>query len=121
MDALINYLLLFGNLNKQQIEFIRSKVVEKEIRKDEFYQQAGQIPKQFVFLVEGIFRISYYNNKGDEITKYFLNENHFVVDLDSYIQNKPSPEYIQAVTDCHYIVLSRDVNERIVGYNRCLG
>jgi CRP-like cAMP-binding protein len=113
MDALINYLLLFGSLNEQQIEFIRSKVVEKEIRKDEFYQEAGKIPKQFVFLVEGIFRISYYNNKGDEITKYFLDENHFVVDLDSYTQNKPSAEYIQAVTDCRYVVLSRETMKEL--------
>jgi CRP-like cAMP-binding protein len=108
MDSLINYLLLFGNLNAQQIEFIRGKCAEHQIKKDEFYQEAGKTPKQFAFLADGVFRVSYYNNKGDEVTKYFLDENHFVVDLDSYDQSKPSPEYIQAVTDCTYITLSRE-------------
>jgi CRP-like cAMP-binding protein len=108
MNALINYLLLFGDLNKRQIEFVLSKCVEHSIKKDEFYQEAGKTPKQFAFLTDGVFRISYYNNKGDEVTKYFLDENHFVVDLDSYNQNRPSPEYIQAVTDCTYITLSKE-------------
>jgi CRP-like cAMP-binding protein len=108
MDALINYLLLFGDLNKEQIEFIKGKCAEHRINKDEFYQEAGKTPKQFAFLTDGVFRISYYNNQGDEVTKYFLDENHFVVDLDSYNQSKPSPEYIQAVTDCTYVTLSRE-------------
>jgi CRP-like cAMP-binding protein len=113
MNALINYLLLFGNLNEQQIEFILSKCSEHRIKKDEFYQEAGKTPKQFAFLVDGVFRVSYYNNKGDEVTKYFLDENHFVVDLDSYNQNNPSPEYIQAVTDCTYFTLSRDAMKEL--------
>jgi CRP-like cAMP-binding protein len=93
MDALINYLLLFGDLNEQQVDFIASKCVEHKIKRDEFYQEAGKTPKEVAFLVKGVFRVSYFNNKGDDITKYFLDENHFVVDLDSYNQKKPSPEY----------------------------
>ena len=108
MDALISYLLLFGDLNEQQIEFVLSKCVKHEIKRDEFFQEAGKTPTTFAFLTKGIFRVSYYTSKGDEVTKYFLDENHFVVDLDSYNQNKPSPEYIQAVTDCTYITLSRE-------------
>jgi CRP-like cAMP-binding protein len=108
MNQLISYILLFGDLNEQQIDFISSKCVEHRIKKDAFYQEAGKTPKQFAFLADGVFRISYFNDKGDEITKYFLDENHFVVDLNSYNQNKPSPEYIQAVTDCIYITLSKE-------------
>lgn len=108
MDELINYLLLFGDLNEQQIQLILSKCVKHTIKRDEFYQEIDKIPNEFAFLADGVFRVSYYNNKGDEITKYFLDENHFVVDLDSYNQKKTSPEYIQAVTDCTYITLSRD-------------
>jgi CRP-like cAMP-binding protein len=111
MDALISYLLLFGNLNEQQIELILSKCVQHELKSDEFYQEAGKTPKEFAFLVKGVLRVSYFNNKGDDITKYFLDENHFVVDLDSYNQRKPSPEYIQAITDCTYISMSQQAME----------
>ena len=108
MEALINYLLQFGNLNQQQIELVKSKGVVKEIRKDEYYQEAGKIPREVIFLTEGIFRICYYNNKGDEITKYFIDENNFIVDIISYNQNIPSSEYAQAVTDARYVVLSKE-------------
>lgn len=108
MNALINYLQLFGRLNEQQINYIAERCVKHELKKDEFYQEAGKIPKQFAFLADGVFSVSYYNKKGDEITKYFVDEDHFVVDLDSYNENKPSPEYIRAATDCTYYTLSRE-------------
>lgn len=108
METLINYLLQFGHLNQQQINLIKNKAVSKEIKKDAYYQEAGKIPREIIFLTEGIFRICYYNNKGEDITKYFIDENNFVVDINSYNQGVPSSEYAQAITDCEYIVLSKE-------------
>lgn len=113
MEKLINYLLHFGHLNEQQIELIKSKAVIKTTKKDENYHEAGKIPREIIFLTDGIMRVSYYNNKGDEITKYFIDENNFVVDVNSYNQCIPSTEYIQAVTDCEYIVLSKTAMEEL--------
>ncbi len=113
MEALIHYLLQFGHLNPQQIDLIKSKAVVREITKDEFYQEAGRIPREVIFLTEGIFRICYYNHKGEEITKYFIDENNFVVDINSYNQNIPSAEYAQAVTNCRYIALSKDAMKEL--------
>ena len=108
MKEFINYLLQFGQLNQQQIDLINSKGVFKEIKKDEYFQEAGKIPREVGFLTEGIIRICYYNNKGDEITKYFIDENNLIVDINSYNQNIPSSGYIQAITDCKFIVLSKE-------------
>ncbi|WP_158800156.1 Crp/Fnr family transcriptional regulator [Pedobacter sp. L105] len=108
MEALINHLLQFGHLNQQQINLVESKGTLKELKKDEYYAEAGHIPREIIFLTEGVFRVCYYNNKGDEITKYFIDENNFVVDINSYNQGIPSSEYIQAITDCKFIVLSKD-------------
>ena len=108
MEALIKYLLQFGNLNTTQIDLIKSRVVFKELKKDGYFQEAGKIPREIIFLTEGIMRVCYYNNKGDEITKYFMEENHFLADINSYNQEIPSTEYIQAVTDCSYFVLSKN-------------
>jgi short-subunit dehydrogenase/CRP-like cAMP-binding protein len=110
---LINYLLQFGNLNTTQIDLIKSKVVFKELKKDEYFQEAGKIPREIIFLTEGIMSICYYNNKGDEITKYFMEENHFLADIISYNQEIPSTEYIQAVTDCSYFVLSKNAMKEL--------
>ncbi|WP_158800322.1 Crp/Fnr family transcriptional regulator [Pedobacter sp. L105] len=108
METLINYLLQFGHLNQQQIDLIKSKGVLKELKKDEFYAKAGDIPREVIFLTEGVFRICYYNNLGEEITKYFIDENNFVVDINSYTQRIPSSEYLHVVTDCKFVVFSRE-------------
>lgn len=113
MEALMNYLLQFGNLNQQQIDLIKSKVVFKEIKKDEYYHEAGKIPREIIFLTEGIMRVCYYNNKGEEITKYFFDENNFIADILSYNQEIPSTEYLQAVTDCKYIGFSKETMKEL--------
>ncbi|MCW3127317.1 MAG: putative transcriptional regulator, Crp/Fnr family [Bacteroidetes bacterium] len=113
MEILIQYLLQFGHLNQQQIDLVKSKGVFKEIKKDEYFQEAGRIPREVGFLTEGIVRICYYNNKGDEVTKYFIDENHFIVDINSYNQDIPSSGYIQAVTDCKFIVFSKEAMKEL--------
>lgn len=113
MELLINYLLQFGNLNQQQIELIKSKAVEKELKKDEYYLEAGKIQKEVIFLTEGIMRVIYFDNKGNEITKYFFDENRFVADINSFYQGIPTTEYLQTITDCKYIAISKTVFEEL--------
>ena len=107
MEDFISYLLQFGNLNPQQIELISKKATQLVLKKDEYYLEAGQISKQFGFVTEGILRVSYFNNKSEEITKYFIDENNIVVDLESFDNEIPSIAYVQAMTDCNIIVFAK--------------
>jgi CRP-like cAMP-binding protein len=113
VKALINYLLQFAPLNQPQIDLVESKGVFRELKKDEYFQEAGKIPREVGFLTEGIVRICYYNNKGDEITKYFIDENNLIVDINSYQQHIPSSGYIQAITDCKFVVFSTAAMEEL--------
>lgn len=47
------------------------------------------------------------------MSKYFIDENNFLADMNSYNQGIPSTEYVQAVTDCEYIVLSKSAMEEL--------
>jgi hypothetical protein len=49
METLIHYLLQFGHLNQQQIDLIKSKGVFREIKKDDYFQEAGAIPREVAF------------------------------------------------------------------------
>jgi CRP-like cAMP-binding protein len=113
MEKLINYLLQFGQLNQQQIELVKSKAQEVELKKEEYFSEAGKIPRRVAFVNEGILRVCYYNSNGDEITKYFIDENNFAVDINSFTQKIPSSEYVQAVTDCKLIIFSREALEEL--------
>jgi len=107
MNEFIAYILQFGNLNEQQIGLISRKATEMQLRKDDYFSEAEKIAKQVGFVLEGVIRVCYYNNKGDEITKYFIDENNLVVDLESFENETPSTAYVQAVTDCELIVFSK--------------
>lgn len=120
MKALIDYVLQFGILNQQQIDLITSKGKEIELKKDDYFSEAGKVPNRVGFVVDGVVRICYYNNQGEDITRYFVDENHLVVDINCFDNKVASSEYIQAVTDCKFIVISRedwdDLFNTIVGW-----
>jgi len=100
MEGLIRYLLQFGHFNQEQINLIKAKAEERFLQKGAYFSEAGKIAKHIAFVQEGVLMISYYNNKGEEIVHHFVDENHFVVDLESFNHKMLSMIYIRAVTDC---------------------
>ena len=113
MENLINYILQFGQLNEQQIELVKSKAIVVELKKDDYFSEAGKIAKRVAFIADGILRVCYYNNKGEEITRYFIDENNFAVDIGSFSTQIPSSEYIQAVTNCNLLVFSKEALDEL--------
>ncbi len=117
MKEFIEYILQFGNLNKQQISLITSKAKETELKKDDYFAEAGKVLKRVGFIVDGILRICYYNNKGEEITKIFIEEKHLLYNL----KNVPSTEYIQAATDCKLLTFSnqdwKEISDTIIDWD----
>lgn len=125
MKPFIDYILQFGNLNQQQTDLIMSKAKMLELHKDEYFSEAGKIPRQVGFLLEGVVRFCYYNNKGQEITHHFIEENNFVSDQKKFEAQVEASEYIQAVTDCKLLVFSKkdwdDIGNTIVGWDAITG
>jgi CRP-like cAMP-binding protein len=120
MKALIEYILQFGHLNTQQIALIESKATELSLQKDEYFSEAGKIPKQVGFILDGVIRGCYYSNKGYEITRCFISENNLVVDIVNFEAGTASAEYLQATTDCSLIVFTKqdwdELSHTIVGW-----
>ncbi|WP_299365917.1 Crp/Fnr family transcriptional regulator [Winogradskyella sp.] len=113
MDNLINYLLQFGQLNAQQIELIRNSIQEIELKTGNYFSEAGKTANQVAFVEKGVLRVCYYNKEGEEITRYFIDENNFAVDLNSYSLKVPSSEYIQAIIPSNLIVFNRSELENL--------
>lgn len=121
MKVLIAYILQFGSLNEQQLALIQSKMREVDLKKDQYFSEAGKIPMQVGFVLEGVMRGCYYNNQGEEITRCFITENNLVVDYVNFEAHSASSEYLQAGTDCKLIVFSKqdweDLSLTIVGWD----
>ena len=121
MEKIINYLLQFGSLNDQQIALIKKHAVELVLHEGDYFSEAGKIANRVGFILEGVIRVSYYNKDGDDVTRYFIDEDNFVVDLNSFDNTIPSSEYVQAVTECKLLVFSKksweDLYLTIVGWD----
>jgi len=125
MKEFIDYILQFGDLNRQQIDLITSKAIRLNLRKDEYFSEAGKIPKQVGFILKGVVRFCYYNNKGQEITHHFVDENNFVSDQQKFEAQIIASDYIEAVTDCELLVFSKkdwdEIGNTIVGWDAITG
>ena len=112
-ETFINYLLQFGSLNPQQIELIKRSLILKTYKAGDYFLKAGQISNEIGFVLNGIFRVCYYDNNGNEITRYFIDESNFIVDINSYNNGLSSTEYIQSVTECEVIILTKREMENL--------
>ncbi|HUC82814.1 MAG TPA: Crp/Fnr family transcriptional regulator [Flavisolibacter sp.] len=121
MEDFTAYLLQFGNLNGQQIDLVKSKASERALRKDDYYWEAGKRVQQIGFLTEGVLRVYYYNKKGEEITRYFIDENHLILPSHTVDEIYTPSEYLSTVTDCRLVVFSkqawREIAETVIGWD----
>lgn len=120
MNEFTAYILKFGNLDKSQIDLISGKANEITLTKKNYFVEAGKVLHQVGFIIDGILRVCYYNNKGEEITKIFLEENHLIYNLN----NVPSTEYIQAATNARLLVFSnadwKEITESITHWDHLI-
>lgn len=121
MKEFISFILQFGNLNQQQIDFISTKANESALRKDEYYWEAGKAVKRVGFITEGVLRVYYYTGKGEETTRYFIEENHLILDGPADTADYIPSEYLQAVTDCKLVIFSKkdwqEISDTVTGWD----
>jgi CRP-like cAMP-binding protein len=113
IDHFFTYLLQFDTLNAQQISLIRSLVTTRTYNEGDMFLKAGKVSNEVGFILDGVFRVCYYDQEGNEITRYFLDEGNFVADLNSYGTGIPSTEYVQAVSDCDLLIISKQSMEEL--------
>lgn len=121
MEKIIDYLLQYGSLNEQQVTLIRRHATELLLQEGDYFSEAGKVADRVGFILEGVIRVSYYNKEGEDVTRYFIDEDNFVVDLNSFDNRIPSSEYVQAVTACRFLVFSKksweDLSFTILGWD----
>jgi CRP-like cAMP-binding protein len=124
MEQFIEYILQFGHLNTQQIDLIKSKGSAIELHTGDYYWEAGKTVMQIGFLTHGVLRVYYYNNKGDEITRYFIDENHLILSGNTIDELYTPSEYLSAITDCQLVVFSKqdwkEISDTIIGWDTIL-
>jgi CRP-like cAMP-binding protein len=113
MENFINYLKQFGNIPPAVINELATLLKVKSLKKNEYFLEAGQYCTKIGFVTKGVFRIFFCDKESNEITRYFIAENDFLIDLYSFNNNIYTSCYFEALTDSELIVLDKPAFEKM--------
>ena len=106
-DQLISFFRNFIPLDDKNTRIIRDMGVVKHIKKNDFVLTKDSICNYVIFTNSGCFR-SFYVIDGQEYSKQFFMENQFCSDYASFLTQRKSNIYIQALEDSQVIYLYKD-------------
>lgn len=71
-----------------------------------FFIQAGTIQRHIGFVIKGLLRGFYINDKGQEITTIFVKEGEYATDYPALITKQPALYYFQCLEETELILLN---------------
>jgi len=96
-----------AGLTEEEINLYMSFLTKKSLSKKEFLLMAGDICKGVSYINKGCLRRFIIDDHSKEIILNFSLEDYWIGDLESFIFQKPTEFYIQALEDSELLLLSR--------------
>lgn len=106
MEELINSFLKYYKLTGMDVELIKSKAQVKILKKGESFLEIGKVAKEIGFVTEGVLRVVFLNQEGEDITRAFIPKNHFALNIASYNSKIPSEVSFKSVAHSKLLVSS---------------
>lgn len=103
----------YVEFNDTEINEIFSKLTQETFNKKDYLLKEGQISKSNYFLISGLVRSFYIDNKGNEKITQFALENWWVTNMESYIKSVPSYSSIQAIEKTTVLVITKIELEKL--------
>jgi CRP-like cAMP-binding protein len=109
-EAFFNYLEKFNTtpLLAEEKALIRSIFIPCRLRKKQFLVQAGDVCKNFAFIVKGAMRMYTMDDNGYEHILRLGVENWWMGDRESYTRLIPSYYYVDAWEHCELLYISKE-------------
>ena len=104
----------FVQLSNDEFEEIEKFFDTRDVAKKENLLEEGQICSHHYFVLNGLLRKFYVNEKGIEQTTEFAIENWWMTDNIAYERKIPSQFYIQAVEKSEILSITQDNQEKLV-------
>lgn len=102
----VQSILQIARYQEQEQNLFISHLTTKTFGKKEFILKEGQICRAIYFVNEGALRHYQYADNGDEITCNLFIENDWVLDMESFISQKPSKGFIECYYNAELLELS---------------
>jgi CRP/FNR family transcriptional regulator, anaerobic regulatory protein len=103
--SLRSFLSTHTLLSDKNIEHICSLVKSVHLKPGEMFIKAGAKSSHSGFLLEGILSVHTSNDYGYQCIKYFVCENQFFADIDSFYKGEEAGTSLIAAVPCHILQL----------------
>ena len=100
------FLKWLSHLTAEEIEETKAMLKIKKLNKGDFFVESGTIQKELGFVVEGLLRRFYINDKGSDITTGFIKEYEYVTDYPAFINQKPTKNFLQCLEPSVVVAIS---------------
>lgn len=105
---LADYLNRYASFESEEIEIIFNSLSIKTFQRKEFLLEQNQICKHRYFIIEGLVRYYRTDTDGNENISLFGIENWWITNLDSFVNETPSHNAIQAVEKTTVLYISKN-------------
>jgi len=99
MEALIQLLHAVRRLSPKLEAHLRSKIKCYKFKKGTDIIKAGEVADKILYIEKGFVR-SYSIVDGERASNYFMREGNIVISVESFLEQTPAPEAIEALEYC---------------------
>jgi len=89
------------------LAYLRKTIKTKAVKKDEHLLIEGQVCENLYFIMTGLLKC-YYMLHGKQVCDWFFGEMETVVAVDSFYDQIPTKDFIQALEDCLLFYMTFD-------------
>lgn len=100
-------------LSAEEQEHLKSAFQVLKRPKNEYLLQPGNPSVCLYFVVSGFVRIFHVDEEGNEITTEIATTSDFISSYEDFINEKPSSSYIQCISDCMVLGISKENYDRL--------
>ena len=101
-------------LPQKECETITPYFQPERFPKKQYFVTQGKICRKMAFITEGVMRYCMFRDDGEDVTCFFMCENDFVGDPESFFSRKPSDKNVQALTDCRLMTISHENMQKLL-------
>lgn len=98
-DLLKQNLTRHAALTPEEIEQFHLLFEPRFVKKKSFFLRAGAVCDSEAFVVQGLFKVYHVDAHGFEQVLYFAMEDWWLTDIDSFVNQRPSELFIEALED----------------------
>lgn len=115
MKKLIKNISEYITINNSDVEVINKSFSKKEYKKGDFLIEQGKRADKVFFIENGLVRMYFINENGNEVNTYFASDESFITSFSSFINQHSSVEFIKAERET--IVYSLDYPDFVTNSN----